>query len=119
MTANRELERDAAETEKALATLKDQSQGGLLLLRQELDSLRASNAELSGAVEADRRSTRELDVILGGYALPLLSSSVEISFVWGLCAPRTGPFVNVLFWRYHKATYRIIHRVHPWHTNPW
>lgn len=111
VTANRELERDAAETEKTLATLKDQSQRDLLLLRQELDGLRTSNAELSGAVEADRRNTRELDVILGGCALPLLSSSLEVFIAWRLCfagctsnRPTRKCTSKVLFWRNHTAT---------------
>lgn len=64
VTANRELDRDALETENALRALKDQSQRDLLLLRQRRDSLRASNADLRAAVDAHRRRAGELDAVL-------------------------------------------------------
>lgn len=68
MTANRELEKGAVETEGQLGSLKDQSGRDLLALRQKLDTLRESYAEMDEAREANHRRADELDVILGACA---------------------------------------------------
>lgn len=65
MTANRQLELDAAETESALKALSEESQRDLLLLHEKRDRLRASNAELRATVEADRRRAEELELLFG------------------------------------------------------
>lgn len=64
VTANRQLELDAAEAESALKALSEESRRDLNLLHEKRDRLRASNAELRATVEADRRRAEELEVLL-------------------------------------------------------
>ncbi len=88
VTANRELDREASETENALRALKDQSQHDLLLLRQKRDGLRASNADLRASVDAHRRRTGELDDILRETTLsPLTPASSCIKRLMPPCQP--------------------------------
>lgn len=79
VTANRELERGAAETESALAALRDRSRRGLLLLSQKRDALRGSNGALREAVGADRCRVEELDVVLGARVRSFVAPSLPPS----------------------------------------
>lgn len=70
MTANRELEQGAAETESLLAALNDQTRRDLLALREKLDARARYYAELGEAMMADRRrAEEELEATLGACVL--------------------------------------------------
>ena len=111
VTANRELDREASETENALRALKDQSQRDMLLLRQTRDGLVAANADLRAATDADRGRAEELDAALRETFIAASffekPSSPTPTFVCLLASvnPR-APCSAILFWALMYAARR-------------